>query len=249
MPGSVWSSMKLPLPCRKRGSSLRFMEWPMPQILAEVLGVCHQLSSPILAAAYSTALTMFTYPVQRQRFPEIASRISASLGFALACEQCGPGHQHAGGAEAALQAVLLLEALLQRGHAVGAGEAFHRADVGAVGLDGQDGARLGGHAVDQQGARAAVRGVAADMGAGEREFVADQVDEEQPGVDLARVRLAVHGDGDLVSGHVPTLLRAKAPCGWPCRSARGPCSSCIRPNRGGRRRDRWRRRRPARRPR
>ena len=33
------------------------------------------------SAACCTALTMLTYPVQRQRFPEIASRISSSLGF------------------------------------------------------------------------------------------------------------------------------------------------------------------------
>ena len=33
---------------------------------------------------------MFTYPVQRQRFPDIASRISASLGFALAASSAVP---------------------------------------------------------------------------------------------------------------------------------------------------------------
>src|SRR6202012_5474687 len=34
----------------------------------------------ILAAAYWIALTMFWYPVQRQKLPEIPMRISASVG-------------------------------------------------------------------------------------------------------------------------------------------------------------------------
>ena len=141
----------------------------------------------------------------------------ADLGFAgvrIAFEQRGPGHEHAGRAEAALEAVLLLEALLQRGHAVGPREPLHGADLGPVGLHGQDGARLHGHAVHQHGAGAAVRGVAADVGAGEREVVADQVHQQEPRVDGGRVRFAVHGDVDVVCGHRFILLRARAPCGW-----------------------------------
>ena len=196
----------------------------MPQILAEC-SRCHQLSSSapadlghghfgggVLDRIDDVHVSGAAAEIPRYRL--------ADLGFAgvrVGGEQRGPGHQHAGGAEAALEAVFLHEALLERAHAVGAGEPLDRADLGAVGLDGQDGARLGGHAVDQHGARAAVRGVAPDVGAGEREFVADQVDEEQAGVDLARVRLAIDGDGDVVSGHVTMLLRARGPCGWPAR--------------------------------
>src|SRR5882672_6952802 len=71
----------------KRGSSLRFIEWPMPQILASVFGVFISpmafswRSQRIFSAAYCTALMMFTYPVQRHRLPAIASRICCSLGF------------------------------------------------------------------------------------------------------------------------------------------------------------------------
>src|SRR5262249_61705868 len=63
-----------------RGSSLRFTEWPMPPISGDVF--CNILFSnhAILLAAYCTALTMFWYPVQRQRLPEIPQRISSSLG-------------------------------------------------------------------------------------------------------------------------------------------------------------------------
>src|SRR5207253_1496022 len=41
----------------------------------------HQAPPCSAAAACWTALTMFTYPVQRQRLPEIARRMSSSLGF------------------------------------------------------------------------------------------------------------------------------------------------------------------------
>src|SRR5215813_6321903 len=44
-------------------------------------------------------------------------------------QQCLGGHHHPGGAEPALQAVLLLEALLQRVQFAGGGQALHRFDL------------------------------------------------------------------------------------------------------------------------
>src|SRR5215470_203396 len=41
----------------------------------------------IFSAAYWTALTILTYPVQRHRLPEIAQRISSSLGAGLCCKR------------------------------------------------------------------------------------------------------------------------------------------------------------------
>ena len=50
-------------------------------------------------------------------------------------------HHHAGGAEAALQGVMLAEHLLHRvQRAVGVGEALDRRDLGAVGLQREHGA-------------------------------------------------------------------------------------------------------------
>src|SRR5271169_4993056 len=48
----------------------------------------HYFAPPsILAAANCTALTMFWYPVQRQRLPEMPQRISSSVGFLFFCSR------------------------------------------------------------------------------------------------------------------------------------------------------------------
>jgi hypothetical protein len=73
-----------------------------------------------------------------------------------------------------------MEALLDRIQLAVALEALDGHDLAAVGLHGQDGARLDGHAVEQHRARAAVRGVAADVRAGQPQVLAQEVDEQQP---------------------------------------------------------------------
>ena len=67
------------------------------------------------------------------------------------------------------------------------GEALDGQDVGAVGLHGEHGAALHRLAVEVQAARAARRGVAADVGAGQAEGFADVVDEQRARLDLALV--------------------------------------------------------------
>ena len=64
--------------------------------------------------------------------------------------------------------------------AVVAGQVLDRADVRAVGLDGEHHAALDGLAVELDGAGAAVAGVAADVRAREVEIVADEVHEQAP---------------------------------------------------------------------
>ena len=66
-----------------------------------------------------------------------------------------------------------------------------RRDLGAIGLDREHRARLDGVAVEVDGAGAAVRRVAADVGAGQPEVVAQSVDEQQAGLDLEVVLDAV----------------------------------------------------------
>src|SRR5689334_231133 len=54
----------------------------------EATGRCFAPCS--FSAAYSMALTIFTYPVQRQRLPEIPTRISCSVGVGLRCSSATP---------------------------------------------------------------------------------------------------------------------------------------------------------------
>ena len=87
---------------------------------------------------------------------------------ALAMHDIDRGHDHAGGAEAALQAVMLAERLLHRmqRRAVG-GETLDGLDLVSIRHHRQRGAGFHRLAVEMHDAGAALRGVAADMGAGE----------------------------------------------------------------------------------
>ena len=87
--------------------------------------------------------------------------------------------RYAGRAEAALQGVIVAERGLQRvERAVGGGEQFHGAHVAAFGLHGERQAGALRHAVDQHGAGAAHAVLAADMGAGGAERMAQEVGEQ-----------------------------------------------------------------------
>jgi hypothetical protein len=74
--------------------------------------------------------------------------------------------------------------------------ALNRRNIGAIGLDGQDGARLDGLTIDQDGARAALAGVAADVGARQAERFAQVVHQEQACLDLILPRCPVDGNGN-----------------------------------------------------
>ena len=78
------------------------------------VSVAHRRRPASCLAAHSTDLTMFSYPVQRQTWPEIASRTSASGRVRVAVQQPPRGHHHARRAEPALQPVAGREALLHR---------------------------------------------------------------------------------------------------------------------------------------
>jgi hypothetical protein len=97
-------------------------------------------------------------------------------------EQVGRAHDHPGRAEAALKAVLLPERRLQRVHRPIGRQRFDRGDLMTFGLHGQHGAALHGLAVEVYGAGAALAGIAADMGAGQVELVADHVAEQGAGL-------------------------------------------------------------------
>ena len=89
--------------------------------------------------------------------------------------------------------------------AVGVGHALDGADLGAFEVEGEDVARLHRDAVDVDDAGAALGGVAADVGAGEAQALAEELDEEGPAFHLAGHRATVHGHGDFWHGFLPVV--------------------------------------------
>ena len=86
---------------------------------------------------------------------------------ALAAHDIDRGHDHAGRAIAALQPVIFAERFLHRmQRAVGRRRSLDGQHVGALELQREHGAGFHRLAVDMHDAGAALRGVAADMGAG-----------------------------------------------------------------------------------
>ena len=116
--------------------------------------------------------------MQRQKLPEIPSRISRSDGVGLSLSSDHGRHDHSRRAVAALKPVLLPERILQRMQLPVGREALDRGDVGPVRLDGEDGARLHAPAVNQDIAGAALTRIAADVRAGQTELLARIVHEE-----------------------------------------------------------------------
>src|SRR5260370_15076975 len=76
------------------------------------------------------------------------------------------------------------------------GGALDGGEGGAFGLKGEEGGRFPRRAVEQDGARAALAGVAAHVRAGESEHVAEEMDEKQSGLDLLGLALSVDAEGD-----------------------------------------------------
>src|SRR5258708_38828344 len=113
---------------------------------------------------------------------EVAVEAMADLGFGrvgVVAQELIDGDDHPWRAEASLQTVLFPEGLLNRVQlTVGLGEALDGLDVGPVGLNGQDGARLYGDAVDQDRACAALGRVAADVRTRQSELLPNEIHQE-----------------------------------------------------------------------
>src|SRR5882724_8130335 len=170
----------------KRGSSLRFIEWPMPPTSALVLGVAlpslfvammirslalrlAQLGGGVLHRLDDVDVTGAAAEVAGDRLADLLL-----AGVLVLLEQRAAGYHHAGRAEAALQAVLLHEPLLDGVQLAVLLEPLDGLDLAPVGLDRQHGTGLDRRAVEQHRARAAVGGVAADVRAGQAEHLANQ---------------------------------------------------------------------------
>ena len=91
---------------------------------------------------------------------------------------------------------LFQKPFLQRMQRAGGREPFDRRDGAAIGLDREACARPDGDAVEEHGARAALTGVASDLGAGRAAEVADEVHKQQTRLDLAVVPAPIDDDAD-----------------------------------------------------
>jgi len=107
-------------------------------------------------------------------------------------------HQHPRRAEAALEAVVVAECLLQRVQPLGRGrEALHRRDLVPVRLHREHQAGARRLPVDEDRARAADAVLAAEVRPREPERPAQEIGERQAYVDAALVALAVDRHGDV----------------------------------------------------
>ena len=91
-------------------------------------------------------------------------------------------------------------------------QALDRGDLRAVGLHRQHGAGLDRLAVDMHDAGAALAGVAADMGAGQAQLLAQELDQQRARLDLGR------------------MLACRSPSAVPAASS--PPAGCSRPRAG-----------------
>ena len=115
----------------------------------------------------------------------------ARIGVVL--EQIGGQHNHAGGAEPALEAVFLVKALLEGVHAPIRGQSLYRGDGASVCLGSQHGTGLDGVAVYQNGAGTATAGIATDVCARQAQGGPQVLHQQVAWRHLAGVLLAIDG--------------------------------------------------------
>ncbi len=117
---------------------------------------------------------------------------SVAARHAAARQQLVGADQHAGRAIAVLQRVALLERELPIGDGAGIGKALDSLHLGAVALHREHQTAADDLAVEQHRAGAADAVLAADMGAGERKIVAQEVDQGLARFDPRGKGLAIH---------------------------------------------------------
>src|SRR5919109_3208022 len=184
-----------------RGSSTRFMRAPMTLVV-----VCSS-TWVVMASPHRRRVDGLDDVLVAGAAAEVALEPAPDLRLgqpvAVRAEKLDAGHDHPRRAEAALERVALPEGLLERMQLALARETLDRRDLAPVGLDREHGARLHREPVEVDRAGAAERRVAADLRPGEAEVVAEEVDEQRPGLDLRLVPDAV--DGQCYRYH-PVLL-------------------------------------------
>src|SRR5262245_40544167 len=114
---------------------------------------------------------------------DVAAHLLADLGVRAGVpfgEQADPRADLAGGAVAALKGVAVDERLLERVQPVALRQALDRRDPGAGVHDGEREAGVDAPPVDQDGAGAALAVVAALLGPGQAEVLAQRVQQRGP---------------------------------------------------------------------
>src|SRR6185437_575328 len=217
MPTSLISSTYLPLPVIKRRSSLRTTLAPMPSTPISLLptGVSDPpIPSNAAVSWFSRDCTQRLFGrlrdlhapggIQHRLDDVVIAGAAADIAFELlpdgglvelatmALDDIDRRHDHARGAVAALQAVIVAERRLHRMQLVALRDALDGGDAGTRSLSRQHGAGLHGPAVDMDDAGAALAGVTADMGASKVEVFAQEMDQKRPVLDIDGDRLAVH---------------------------------------------------------
>src|SRR2546422_5734390 len=117
----------------KRASSLRLTLWPMPPISTDIWGLPFrrraQLARRVVDGLHDVHVAGAAAEVPRDRLADLQLGRRRVVG-----QERDRGHHHPRRAEAALQAVLLMEALLHRMELAALLETFDRADAGLIRL-------------------------------------------------------------------------------------------------------------------
>src|SRR5713101_4823258 len=165
MPGALMSSVYRPLPVTNLKSSCRRNGWPTYLIaVASVMAVC--LRRQRCNCAHDIGIAGAAADVAGEVVTDFALRWMRIL-----LEQLADAHDHPRRAEAALQCVVLMERSLNRmQRAAARRQTFDGRDRRPVCHHGENRTGFDGLSVDIDGAGAALRRVATDMGPCETEI-------------------------------------------------------------------------------
>src|SRR5579875_133224 len=235
MPSSLKSSTKCPRPWINSGSSLRLIR--SPRIFVAMNHLNHAASGwvapaeaewPLSAAVLNGPFNRFDDVLVSRAAAEVAfERMSDFLtrGMRVAGEQLVGRHDHSRCAEAAVQAVLLPESLLQGMEMAVGSEPLKRRHVRTVGLDGKDRAGFRGLSIQKHCAGAAQRSLASDVRSCQTGDLAQIVHKKQPRLDVIFAPVAVDVDSDFhVAASIGILLFIDVRHGLPRTCLSGPCA-------------------------
>src|SRR5262249_6655794 len=151
-PGRLMSSVYCPFPVTNRKSSLRRTAAPIPVALMKTPPRCEVIASPALLGRLLRG-PPHGAGARRDRFHDVVvAGAAAEIAFELFAngalielvaepvDHVDRGHDHAGGAESALQPMVLAERLLHRMQLFPVCEAFDGQHAGTLGLHRQHGA-------------------------------------------------------------------------------------------------------------
>ena len=187
---------------------------------ARILEIDHDLPHRLLDRRDDVGIGAAAADVAAHQLADLVGGLRLAFG-----DQPGRRADLSRRAVAALERVMVDERLLQRMQRAVRRQAFDRGDLGAVLHDGQRQAGIDAPAVDQHRAGAALAVVAALLGAGQVEVVAQRVEQGRPRRDLELRLDAVDGqrDRNFVRGRDSRLtVRAAALVPAMCISACPP---------------------------